>query len=96
MYHLSWLGGNFARKEVYEHMPGATTQLRQIRDSLGVTQETVARRTRSIGLRTYIRAEGGDRVTYDTANQILEAINSFLAEANRPSVTLDDLGLTLY
>ena len=74
----------------------AVTSLRLIRDSLGVTQEAVARRTRSIGLRTYIRAETGNRVTYDTANQILEAINSFLAEAQRPPATLDDLGLTLY
>ena len=74
----------------------AITSLRQIRDSLGVTQEAVARRTRAIGLRTYIRAETGNRVTYDTANQILEAINSFLAEAQRSPVTLDDLGLTLY
>jgi predicted transcriptional regulator len=74
----------------------AITSLRQIRDSLGVTQEAVVRRTRSIGLRTYIRAETGNRVTYDTANQILEAINSFLAEARRSPVTLDDLGLTLY
>jgi transcriptional regulator with XRE-family HTH domain len=101
MKWLSWLschdlGGKFARKEVYDYMPEATTKLRQIRDSLGVTQEAVSRRTRGIGLRTYIRAESGNRVTYDTANQILEAINSLLAEANRPPVSLDDLGLTLY
>ena len=72
------------------------TQLRQIRDSIGATQETVARRTRTIGLRTYIRAESGNRVTYDTAMQILEAINSLLAESGKPTVTLEDLGLNLY
>ena len=72
------------------------TQLRQIRESLGATQEAVARRTRSLGLRTYIRAESGNRVTYDTATQILEAINSLLTEAGKPTVALDDLGLTLY
>ena len=43
-------------------MPNATG-LRQIREQLGVTQEAVARKTR-LGLRTYIRAEGGNRVTY--------------------------------
>jgi transcriptional regulator with XRE-family HTH domain len=75
-------------------MPSATG-LRQIREQLGATQEAVARRTR-LGLRTYIRAEGGNRVTYDTARQILEAINGLLEEAKQPPVTLDDLELTLY
>ena len=75
-------------------MPDATG-LRQIREQLGVTQEAVARRTR-LGLRTYIRAEGRNRVTCDTARQILEAINGLLEEAGQPSVTLDDLELTLY
>ncbi|HEY7416944.1 MAG TPA: hypothetical protein VH593_17290 [Ktedonobacteraceae bacterium] len=71
------------------------TSLRQIRDSLGVTQEIVARRTH-LGLRTYIRAEGGGRVTHDTATQILDAINELLAEAGKPLITLDQLGLSLY
>jgi predicted transcriptional regulator len=70
--------------------------LRKIRESLGTTQEGVARRTRGIGLRTYIRAESGKRVTYETAYQILDAINEILSEASKPTVTLDDLGLTLY
>jgi hypothetical protein len=35
-------------------------------------------------------------VTYDTANQILEAINNLLGEAEKLPVSLDDLGLTLY
>jgi predicted transcriptional regulator len=77
------------------HM-AAATQLRQIRESLGATQEMMARRTRSIGLRTYLRAESGSRVTYDTAQQILEATNDLLQEAGRSSVTLEDLGLNLY
>lgn len=74
----------------------ASTQLRQLRNSLGLTQETVVRRTRGIGLRTYIRAEGGGRVTHETATQILEAINELLSEAGKPSITLDQLGLNLY
>ena len=77
-------------------MAGPATKLRQLRDELGVTQEAISRKTRSIGLRTYIRAESGSRVTYDTATQILEAVNSILEETGKSKVTLDDLGLTLY
>jgi hypothetical protein len=35
-------------------------------------------------------------VTYESATQILEAINELLAEAGKPPVTLDQLGLNLY
>jgi hypothetical protein len=45
---------------------------------------------------TIRNAESGKRVTYDTATQILEAINGLLEEAEKEKVTLDDLGLTLY
>jgi hypothetical protein len=72
------------------------TKLRQIRENLGATQEGVTRRTRSLAVRTYVRAEDGERVTYGTAMQILDAINELLAERGRPPVTVDDLGLTLY
>lgn len=79
-------------------MAGTATNLKRIRESLpGVTQEDVARRTRSLNLRTYIRAENGEgRVRYDTAQQILEAINAILREQGRDPVTLDDLGLQLF
>jgi transcriptional regulator with XRE-family HTH domain len=73
----------------------AATKLREIREDLGVTQEAVARRTR-LGLRTYVRAEDGQRVTYGTAVQILNAINGLLSEAGKPEVGLEDLQLTLY
>jgi len=72
------------------------TKLRRIRENLGATQEGVTRRTRSLAVRTYVRAEDGERVTYGTAMQILDAINELLAERGRPPVTVDDLGLTLY
>ena len=71
------------------------TNLKQIREGLKVTQEDVARRKDDIGLRTYVRAEGGGRVTYGTAMKILEAINELLAEQSKPPVKLEDLGLTL-
>ena len=74
----------------------ADTPLKQIRQDLGVSQEGLARRTRSVSTGTVKNAENGKRVTYDTATQILEAINNLLTEAGKPTVTLDDLGLTLY
>lgn len=72
------------------------TWLKQIRESLGVSQEGLARRTRSITTRTVRNAEDGNRVTNDTAMQIVEALNVLLTEAGRSRVTLDELGLTLY
>ena len=74
----------------------ADTALKEMRQSLGISQEELARRTRSVRMGTVRNAEGGKRVTYDTANQILEAINSLLETAGREKVTLDDLGLNLY
>ena len=71
-------------------------RLKDIRDSLGISQEGVARRTRSITTRTVRNAEEGKRVTYDTATQILEVINSLLSEAGKPTITQEELGLTLY
>ena len=74
----------------------ADTPLKQIRQDLGVSQEGLARRTRSVSTGTVKNAENGKRVTYEKATQILEAINVLLTEAGKPKVTLDDLGLTLY
>lgn len=69
--------------------------LREIRESIGLSQEGLARRTRGLSSRTIRNAETGQRVTFDTAIQILEAINSALSDAGKSTVTLDDLGLTL-
>jgi len=74
----------------------ADTGLKQIRQSLGVSQEGVARRTRSVSTGTVKNAESGRRVTYDTATQILEAMNALLVEAGKEPIALDDLGLSLY
>ena len=75
-------------------MADQETPLRRIRDELGVSQETVARRT-SLTTGTYRRAEDGYPVKYSTAQEILQAINSLLREHKRSEVSLDDLGLTL-
>jgi len=73
------------------------TNIQSIRESLGATQEAVAKRTRTINLRTYTRAESGkSSVKYNTAQEILEAINGLLQEAGRDPVKLEDLGLTIY
>ena len=44
---------------------------------------------------TYRRAEDGNPVKYSTAQEILQAINSFLREKGQPEISLEDLGLTL-
>jgi transcriptional regulator with XRE-family HTH domain len=73
----------------------ASSQLKEIRESIGLSQEGLARRTRGLSSRTIRNAETGQRVTFDTASQILEALNSALVEVGKPKVTLDDLVLTL-
>jgi predicted transcriptional regulator len=75
-------------------MAGKETPVRRIREELGVSQESVARRT-SLTTGTYRRAEDGYPVKYSTAQEILHAINSLLREHNKAEVSLDDLGLTL-
>jgi predicted transcriptional regulator len=73
------------------------TKLRRMRMSLGVTQEALVKRMRTLRVRSYIRAERGDRkVTHDTAVQILDAINEVRNEQGLPPVTIDDLGLSIY
>jgi predicted transcriptional regulator len=75
-------------------MADTETPLRRIRDVLGVSQETVARRT-SLTTGTYRRAEDGFPVKYSTAQELLQAINSLLREQGKAEVSLEDLGLTL-
>jgi predicted transcriptional regulator len=74
----------------------AETELKRIRLELGISQEGLARRTKSVSTGTVKRAENGQNVTYTTATQIHEAVNTLLAEAGKASVSLEDLGLTLY
>ena len=75
-------------------MAETETPLRKIRDTLGVAQETVARRT-SLNTGTYRRAEAGYPVKYSTAQEILQAINSLLREKGKTEVSLEDLSLNL-
>ncbi len=75
-------------------MADTETPLRKIREELGVSQESVARRT-SVTTGTYRRAEDGHPVKYSTAQEILQAINSLLRDQGRAEVSLEDLSLTL-
>jgi transcriptional regulator with XRE-family HTH domain len=74
----------------------ATEPLKQIRKRLGLTQEGLARRTRSVTLGTIKNAEKGRPVKVDTATQILEVLNAVLAEQGKPGIGLADLELKLY
>lgn len=75
-------------------MADSGTPLRKIREELGVSQETVARRT-TLTTGTYRRAEDGHALKYSTAQEILKAINGLLRENGKNEVTLENLGLTL-
>lgn len=77
-------------------MADTATGLRQIRQSLNISQELLARRTRSVGIGTVRNAEFGKRVTHDTATQLFEAVNTLLVENGREPINFEDLGLNLY
>lgn len=78
-------------------MATPTTKLKQIRASLGVTQETLVRRVEGLKLRTYVRIEQGKGAAlHETAEQILAAVNSVLEEQGKPKMEMKDLELRLY
>lgn len=74
----------------------AEMSLRSIRERADITREDIVKRARSISVGTVRNAEKGGRVRYDSATQILEALNSLLAEKQQSPVTLADLGLQLF
>ncbi len=70
-----------------------TSQLKQIREGIGLSVEGLARRA-EISSRTVKNAEDGKKVSFDTAVQILKGLNSALSDVGKQSVGLDDLGLS--
>lgn len=74
----------------------ADTSLRQIREGIPATREAVIRKTRSVSIGTIRNAEKGKRVTNDTAQQLLEAVNALLTDAGKEPVKMEDLDLKLY
>lgn len=72
------------------------SRFREIREGLYKSREDVIRRTVSVSLGTLRNVELGRPVRRGNARQLLEALNSLLAESGRDPVSLDDLQLTLY
>ena len=71
------------------------TELKRIRQEvLKASQENIAKRT-TLTTYTYRRAEEGFPVRYSSAQEIRDAINSFLAERGLEQVSIEDLGLSL-
>lgn len=71
--------------------------LKSIREGiLDATQEDVIRQVRGLSLSTYVRAEGGNAVTYGTATKILQAINALAKQKGVNEYTVQDLELNLY
>jgi transcriptional regulator with XRE-family HTH domain len=62
------------------------TCLKEIRESLGLTQEALAGLTRTVPTRAIRRAEAGQTIPYPLVKQILEALNVLLLEASRPGI----------
>lgn len=71
------------------------TCLKEIRESLGLSQEELARRTRTVPTRAIRRAEEGKTIPYPMVKQILEALNVLLLEAGRPPITFQDVGVNV-
>lgn len=74
----------------------AESKFRQIREGLFVSREDVVRRTKSVSLGTIRNAELGRPIRRTNALQLLDAINSLLADSNKPVVSMDELGIRLY
>lgn len=70
------------------------TKLTNIRKTLNITQEKLARKA-DIPFSTYRRAETGLNVSYTTATSILTAINQLRADKQLEPLDLGDLGLII-
>lgn len=71
-----------------------TTKLTEIRKTLKITQDNLARKA-GIPFSTYRRAEKGLNVHYSTARAVLEAINELRKDKGIEPLVLEDLGLTI-
>ncbi len=80
--------------EQEEVMSVMSSQLKQIREGIGLSLEGLARRS-GISARTVRNAEDGKRVSFDTAVQILQGLNSALSDVGKQPVSIDDLNLVV-
>ena len=72
-----------------------STRLKQVREELGLSQYALAKKLKTLNMRTYVRAEQGEKVKYSTAVEIRDTVNELLKASGKPSVTIEDLGLNL-
>lgn len=72
------------------------SKFRELRESVYASREDVIRLTKSVSLGTLRNLEKNKPVRRTNAQQLLAAINSLLAESNKPVVSMDDLGIRLY
>ncbi|SRR6266487_483539 len=72
----------------------SNSPLLRLREQLDITREDIVRRS-NVTVGTVRNAEKGLKVTRRSALQILNAVNSYLRDAEQPEVTLDDLGFPL-
>ena len=70
------------------------TGLKRIRESLGLTEEGMAKRL-TVSYSTYRNAERGKPCRYATAMEILGVVNGIRAERGMAPVSLEDLGLNI-
>jgi DNA-binding XRE family transcriptional regulator len=70
------------------------TGLKRIRESLGLTEEGMAKRL-TVSYSTYRNAERGKPCQYATAMEILGVVNGIRAERGMAPVSLEDLGLNI-
>lgn len=64
------------------------------REALDITREDIVRRC-GVSVGTVRNAEKGHQIKRRSALQILQAINSFLKEKQKPELKLEDLNLTI-
>lgn len=74
------------------------SRLRVIRDELKISRERLAFLAGgNLCASTVRNAEiGSHRLTFRKAKCILQAVNIMLIERQKPTITLDDLGIDLY
>ncbi len=72
----------------------STSRLLQLREQLDIAREDIVRRS-NVTIGTVRNAEKGLKITRRSALQILNAVNSYLRDRDRPEVSLDDLDFVL-
>lgn len=72
----------------------STSRLLQLREQLDIAREDIVRRS-NVTVGTVRNAEKGLKITRRSALQILNAVNSYLRDRDRPEVSLDDLDFVL-